>query len=104
VKIFHNPTTEAKFRQLGFAQDGLFFKLRLGDVTVYAAEHPLKGLSLTFESFTPRTMCQYEATLPEFCSAEKIAGLIYVNIRQNFADSKDIWKTHLEHLGGLSIQ
>jgi hypothetical protein len=104
VKVFNNPSTDAKYRQLGFALDGLFLKLRLGNVSVYAAEHPLKGVALTFESFTARRLCQYEVTLPESCSPERIAELIYVNVAQNFRDSKDVWKTHFENLGVLTIQ
>jgi len=60
---------------------------------------PFKGVALTFESFTPRTMCQYEVSLPECCSVEQIAGLIYVNIAQNFRDSAAMCKAHFQKLG-----
>jgi hypothetical protein len=42
--------------------------------------HPFKGVVLSLESVKPRTMCQYEVSLPEHCSVEQIAGLICVNI------------------------
>jgi hypothetical protein len=49
-------------------------------------EHPIKGVVLIFECITPSTMCQFETSLPELCSVEQIAGLIYVNITPNFRD------------------
>jgi hypothetical protein len=104
VKVFHNPTTDEKYRRLGFAEDGLFLKLRVGNVTVCAGEHLFKGVFLIFESFSTRTLCQYEVTLPESCGVEQIAKLIYLNVAQNFGESKDVWKIYFENLGVSSVQ
>lgn len=71
----------------------------IGNVSIYAVEHPFKGVALTFESITSRTMCQYEVSLPERCSAEQIAGLIYVNISENFRDDAAMCKSHFQKLG-----
>ena len=46
----------------------------------------------------PRRMCQYEVWLPERCSIEQIAGLIYVNILQSFQDSAATCKTYFHTL------
>jgi len=99
MKIFSNPEVEEKYRKLGFTLSDLSLKLTVGGVSVYAVEHLFKGVRLTFESFTSRTMCQYEASLPEKCSVEQIAGLIYVNIAQNHRDSASAWQTHFARLG-----
>jgi len=66
---------------------------------VYAVEHLWKGVVLTFESFTSRSMCQYNVSLPEKCSREQIAGLIYMNIASNHRDSVAVWRSHFEQLG-----
>lgn len=68
-------------------------------VSIYAVELPFRGIALIFESVTPRTMCQYEVSLPEHCSVEQIAGLIYVNIVQNFRGSAEMYKAHFQKLG-----
>lgn len=74
-------------------------KLIVGNVSVYAGDHLFKGVALTFESFASRSICQYEVTLPEKCSVEQIAGLIYLNITQNFRETKEAFRTHFESLG-----
>ena len=70
VKPFSNPGTAEKYRHLGFSATDLSFRLTIGDVSICAVEHPFKGVALIFESITPRTMCQYEVSLPERCSVE----------------------------------
>jgi hypothetical protein len=74
-------------------------KIKIGDVSINAVEHPFKGVVLIFRSITPRTMCQYEVSLPERSSAEQIAGLIYVNVAENFRDSAAMFKAHFQKLG-----
>jgi hypothetical protein len=99
ISMFANPNTNEKYRKLGFLPDGLFLKLTVGNVSVYAGDHIFKGVALTFESFTHRSICQYEVGLPEKSSVEQIAGLIYLNVRQNFRDAKDAFRAHFENLG-----
>jgi hypothetical protein len=38
-------------------------------------------------------------SLPEVCSGEQIAGLIYINIVENFPGSEAICKAHFEKVG-----
>lgn len=97
--MFTNPNTNEKYRKLGFLPDGLFLKLTVGNVPVYAGDHLFKGMALTFESFTRRSICQYEVTLPEKCSAEQVAWLIYLNVMQNLRDAKEAFRAHFENLG-----
>lgn len=104
MKTVIDPSTDEKYRKLGFSEDGLCMKLRVGNVSVSAVGHPFKGVALIFESYLPRTICQYESSLPASCSLEKIAGLIYLNVVQNFRDSKDAWKVHFEKLGVALFQ
>ncbi len=99
MKIFSNPDVESKYLRLGFAPSDLSFKLSVGNVSVYAVEHLWKGVVLTFESFTSRSMCQYDVSLPEKCSVEQIAGLIYMNISANYRESAGAWKSYFEQLG-----
>jgi hypothetical protein len=99
VKPFSNPGTAEKYRQLGFSAADVSLRLTIGDVSIYAVEHPFKGVALIFESITPRIMCQYEVSLPERCSVEQIAGLIYVNVVQNFRGSAEKYKAHFQELG-----
>lgn len=99
MKAFSDPSTEEKYLKLGFVPDRLSLKLTVGKVSVYAVEHPWKGAALTLESFTARTMTQYEVACPTKCTTEQIAGLIYVNIAQNFRDSAEAFKAHFEKLG-----
>lgn len=88
-----------RYYQLGFLDSGLSLNLTVGHVSIDAVEHPFKGVVLIFESITTRTMCQYEASLPAFCSKEQIAGLIYVNIAENFRDHAEMYKGHFQKLG-----
>jgi hypothetical protein len=97
--MFTNPNTNEKYQKLGFLPDGLFLKLTVGDVSVYAGDHLFKGVALTFESFTHRNISQSEVTLPEKCSVEQIAGLIYLNVAQNFRDTKEAFRAHFKNMG-----
>ena len=99
MKVFSNPEVEAKYRRLGFGPADLSFKLSFGNVSVYAGEHLWKGIVLTFESMDRRSMALYEVSLPEKCSVEQIAGLIYVNIVRNHRDSAKAWKAYFQNLG-----
>jgi len=99
MKAFSDPSTEEKYLKLGFVPERLALKLTVGQVSVYAIEHPWKGAALTLQSFTPRNMTQYEVSCPTKCSAEQIAGLIYINIAKNFRDSAEAFKAHFEKLG-----
>jgi hypothetical protein len=98
MNFFSDPSTAEKYNRLGFLPAGFSLRLTIGDVSIYAVGHPFKGVALTFESIRPRTMCQYEVSLPELCSVEQIAGLIYVNIVNNFSDSREMYKAHFEKL------
>jgi hypothetical protein len=97
--MFTNPNTNEKYRRLGFSPDGLFLKLTVGNVSVYAGDHLFNGVALTFESFTDRCISQSEVTLPEKCSVEQIAGLIYINVAQNFRDDKETFRAYFENVG-----
>jgi hypothetical protein len=99
MKAFSNPNTDEKYRKLGFVPDGLSLKLEVGATSIYAIEHPFKGVALTFETFTSRRISQAEVTLPETCSLEQIAGLIYLNVAQNYRDSKEACRAHFDHIG-----
>jgi hypothetical protein len=99
MKVFSSPSTDEKYRQLGFSPVDLSMKLTIGNVSIDAVEHPMKGVVLIFECITPRTLCQYETSLPERCSVEQIAGLIYVNITLNFRDNAKVCKAHFQKLG-----
>jgi hypothetical protein len=99
IKAFSDPSTEDKYLKLRFVPDGLALKLTVGEVSVYAVEHPWKGAALTLESITPRTATQYEVACPTKCSREQIAGLIYVNIAKNFRGSAEAFKAHFQRLG-----
>ena len=99
MKPFSNPSTAEKYCQLGFSTADLSLRLTIGNVSIHAVEHPYKGVALIFESTTPRTMCQYEVSIPERCSVEQIAGLIYVNVVQNFRGSAEMYKAHFQKLG-----
>jgi hypothetical protein len=96
---FLDQSAAEKYYQLGFSDAGFSLKLTVGRVSINAVEHPFKGVVLIFESITTRTMCQYEASLPVFCSKEQIAGLIYVNIAQNFRDHQQMFKNHFQTRG-----
>lgn len=97
MKPFSNPSTAEKYRQLGFSPADLSVRLAIGDVSIHVVEHPYKGVGLIFESITPRTMCQYEVSLPERCSVEQIACLIYVNVVQNFRGSAEMYRAHFQN-------
>jgi hypothetical protein len=96
---FRDPITAEKYCRLGFLAADLCLRLKIGDVSICAVGHPFNGVALIFESVTTRTACQYEVFLPELCSVEQIAGLIYVNITKNFSSSREIYKAHFEKLG-----
>ena len=99
VKAFSNPSTDEKYRKLGFSPERLSLKLTVGNVSIYAIEHPFKGVALTIESFTSRRLSQSEVTLPEKCSVEQIAGLIYLNVAQNYRDSAELFKAYFSQIG-----
>ena len=65
MKFFSVPGTDGKYYRLGFSPDGPSLKVTIGDVSIYAVEHPFKGVALIFESITTRTVCQYEVSLPK---------------------------------------
>jgi hypothetical protein len=99
MEPFSDPSNADKYRKLGFSVDALSMRLSIGHVSICAVEHPIKGVLLIFESIRPRSVCQYETSLPERCSVEQIAGLIYVNIAQNFRDGAEMYKAHFQSLG-----
>jgi hypothetical protein len=96
---FLDQRAAEKYYQLGFSDAEFSLKLTIGSVSINAVEHPFNGIILIFESITARTMCQYESSLPVFCSKEQIAGLIYVNIAENFRDHKLMFKNHFQSRG-----
>ena len=99
MKAFSDASTEEKYLKLGFVPDGLALNLTVGEVSVYAIEHPWMGAAITLQSITPRTATRYEVACPTKCTAEQIAGLIYVNIAMNFRNSASAFKAHFEKLG-----
>jgi hypothetical protein len=96
MNYFSDPSTAAKYDRLGFLPEGLLLILRIGNVSISAAEHPWKGVVLLFQSFTSRRMSQFDVSLPTKCTVEQVAGLIYINIAHNFSDSKDACKSYFE--------
>jgi hypothetical protein len=96
---FADPNTAAKYDRLGFFSEGLLLRLEIGNVSITAAEHPWKGVVLLFQSFTKRSVSQFDVSLPTKCTVEQIAGLIYVNIAHNYRDSAEAWKNYFESLG-----
>jgi hypothetical protein len=97
--IFADQSTDEKYRLLGFSPDGLSMTLTIESVSICAVEYPVKCVVLIFTSIKPRTACHYEASLPESCGVEQIAGLIYANIAENFRDSAAACKVHFQKLG-----
>jgi hypothetical protein len=95
---FSNPSLDAKYRRLGFKPTELGLELQIGKVHLSAAEHPWKGLVIIFTCITPRTMSQFDGTIPIDCSAEQIAGLIHVNIVTNFRQYTDDCRRHFQTL------
>lgn len=94
-----DPEVDSKYRKLSFTPADLSVELTVGRVSVYAVGHGFKGVMLTFESIARRSMCQYEVSLPTKCSVERIAGLIYLNVLQNFPGSVNAFKAHFESVG-----
>ena len=74
-------------------------KLTIDCVSICAVEYPVKRVALIFTFIRPRTVSHYQASLPESCSVEQVAGLIYVNIADNFRDSAEMYETHFQNLG-----
>jgi hypothetical protein len=99
MSFFSDPGTAEKYHRLGFSDDSFSLKIKIGDVSIDAVEHPLRGVVLMFQSVTVRTACMYEVSLPESCSVEQIASLIYVNIAENFRCNVPTCKAHFQKLG-----
>jgi hypothetical protein len=99
MMIFADQITDEKYRLLGFSPDGMSMTLTIESVSICAVEYPVKCVVLIFTSIKPRTASHYEVSLPESCSVEQIAGLIYANIVQNFRDSATAFKGHFRKLG-----
>lgn len=99
MRFFSDESVAAKYERLGFSAQGLLLELKVGNVSISAAEHPWRGVVLMFQGFEPRSMCQLEAQLPTRCSVEQIAGLIYLNIAQNFRADRDACKKYFEAIG-----
>jgi hypothetical protein len=96
---FWNECTAQKYQQLGFSPADYSLILKVGNVKVSAIEHPFMGVALIFESITSRAVCQYESSAPANCSVEQIAGLIYLNVAENFRDSASLFKAYFQKLG-----
>jgi hypothetical protein len=79
--------------------DGLSLRLTVGDVSIFAVEHPWKGVLLTFECIQPRRMAQFNVSCPAKCTMEQIAGLLYLNVVSNFRESGAAFKSHFERMG-----
>jgi hypothetical protein len=48
--------------------------------------------------------CDANSAFTSKCSAQQIAGLIYINIAQNFGDSEDAWKATFRRFGSGLFQ
>ena len=101
MKPISHAATAQRYYRLGFSliERELCLRLKIGNVSISAVEQTWRGIVLTFEQFTPRTMRHYESCLPESCSVEQIAGLIYLNIAQNFRDNAATCKAYFQDLG-----
>src|SRR5579863_1531310 len=95
---FSDAALGAKYRSLGFVSDGPSSTLKIGDVELLAVEHPLNGVVIFFTHISPRTMAQFEISLPIRCSTEQIAGMIYANIAKICPDQAAAWKRHFQQL------
>lgn len=93
------PKHREQVPETGICPDGLSLKLTVGGVSLYAVEHPWKGATITLESYTARTTTQYSVACPTKCSTEQIAGLIYMNVAQNFRHSAEAFKEHFKKFG-----
>lgn len=95
---FSDAELGEKYRGLGFVSDGPSSTLKIGDVELVAVEHPLNGVVIFFTHISPRTMAQFEISLPIRCSAEQIAGMIYANVARICPNQAPAWKHHFQNL------
>jgi hypothetical protein len=95
---FSNAAVEANYRRLGFVPDGATLKLRVGPVRLTAIQHPLGGVEVVFTVVEPDMAAQFEIWLPDHCSTELIAGMIYSNIAKNLGEDAMTWKRHFQDL------
>jgi hypothetical protein len=88
---------EQKMVSLGFTPSQYGMKLELGGLKVEAVDGPM--LMISFTSINPRTICTFDVKCPRLASTQQIAGLIYMNVRMNFGEAAESFKSHIETLG-----
>ena len=88
---------EQKLSGLGFVPSQYGMNLEIENLRVSAMDGPMLMISLS--SIGARTMCSYDVRCPRLASTQQIAGLIYMNVRMNFGEAAESFKSHIEALG-----
>lgn len=88
---------EQKLRGLGFTPSLCGMSLDIGNLKIKATDGPMLMISLS--SIGARTMCPYDVSCPRLASTQQIAGLIYMNVRMNFGEAAESFKSHIQALG-----
>lgn len=96
--ILRTAEAEENYRRIGFSSDSSKMTLKVGCVEVTAVDYPLGGIVVFFLGFRRDTAAQFEIQLPVNCSAEMVAGMIYVNIAKAFPEDAPKWKRHFQDL------
>jgi hypothetical protein len=87
---------DGKLRALGF-QGSHVLRLVIGGVRITAGVS-LRGFSLTFTQAGPRTMTEYEVSVPIESTKGMIGSLIRLNLIQNHSASVEEWNALQYHL------
>jgi len=84
--ILRTAEADENYRRIGFVPDVVRMTLKVGCIEVNAVDYPLGGIALFFSGVRPDTAAQFEIHLPVDCSAEMVAGMIYVNVVRIFPE------------------
>ncbi len=96
--VLRQEQDEHNYLGLGFLPDQLCLKLKVGCVEVKALDYPLGGIALFFSGVGRDEAAFFEIRLPNLCSTELVAGMIYANIARAFPKDAPIWKRHFQSL------
>ena len=96
--VLRRQEDEQKYLALGFVPDQLCLMLKVGCVELKALDYPLGGIALFFSGVGRDEAAFFEIKLPNLCSEEMVAGMIYVNIARAFPKDAAIWKRHFQNL------
>lgn len=84
--------------RLGFVPDQLSLTLKVGCVELKALDYPFGGIALFFSGVRSDAAAQFEIRVPNLCSPEMVAGMIYANIARVFPKDAPIWKGYFQKL------